>query len=127
MIRRKKSDSYWLAATVGTVLTVGILTVIPVVTARSGALWITDDGNKWMVVENLIRHHSPEIVNPAAGLDPENQFFPDAVFHFQRFRGAIRSIFPEFFPDPEEKSGYSMRKKNILLDKCKKMFYIDTY
>ncbi|MBQ4107001.1 MAG: hypothetical protein IJC73_05415 [Lentisphaeria bacterium] len=98
MIRRKKSDNYWLAATVVTVLTVGILTVIPVVTARSGALWITDDGNKWMVVENLIRHHSPEIVNPAAGLDPGNQFFPDAVFHFQRFRGAIRSIFPEFFP-----------------------------
>jgi len=62
-----------------------------------GAVWITDNGNKQMVLENLIRHGTPAMVNPAAELDPENRFFPDGNFHFRIGEGKIRSIYPEFF------------------------------
>ena len=101
MTERRKSWSLltlrrWPLAV--TIAAVGFLTLWPVFAARPGGLWITDDGNKWMVMENLLRHGTFSIVNPAAALDPENQLFPDAVFHFQHFRGGIRSIFPEFFP-----------------------------
>ena len=63
-----------------------------------GAVWITDNGNKQMVLENLIRHGTPAMANPAAELDPGNRFFPDGNFHFRVMEdGKIRSIYPEFF------------------------------
>jgi hypothetical protein len=65
---------------------------------RPDAFWITDGGNKYMVLENFLRTGSTAMASPAAGLDPENRFFPTAEFHFQRHRGEIRSIFPEYFP-----------------------------
>ena len=49
-----------------------------------GGYWITDGGNKAMVMENFLLHHSISMQNPAAALDPADRFFPDAVFHFQR-------------------------------------------
>lgn len=62
-----------------------------------GAVWITDNGNKYMVLENLVRHGTPALANPAAALDPANRFFPDGGFHFRIQEGTIRSIYPEFF------------------------------
>ena len=62
-----------------------------------GAVWITDNGNKQMVLENLVRHGTPAMVNPAAELDPGNRFFPDGNFHFRVEEGRVRSIYPEFF------------------------------
>ena len=63
-----------------------------------GGYWITDGGNKAMVMENFLLHHSIAMQNPAAALDPANRFFPDAVFHFQRVGKAIHSVFPPYFP-----------------------------
>lgn len=60
-------------------------------------VWITDNGNKFMVLENLVRQGAPAMENPAAELDPENRFFPDGNFHFRVEGGGIRSIYPEFF------------------------------
>ena len=63
-----------------------------------GGFWITDGGNKAMVMENFQTYRSIAMRNPAAALDPANRFFPDAVFHFQRVGKAIYSVFPPYFP-----------------------------
>ena len=63
----------------------------------SGPVWITDNGNKYMILRNLAEHGTPAMENPAAELDPENRFFPDGGFHFQRHGGKIFSVYPEFF------------------------------
>ena len=60
--------------------------------------WITDGGNKWMVMENILHHHTLAMQNPTSSLDPENRFFPDAVFHFQKTAKGIFSVFPPYFP-----------------------------
>ncbi len=63
-----------------------------------GGHWITDGGNKFMVMENLLHHHTLAMQNPAADVDPANRFFPDAVFHFQKTAKGIFSVFPPYFP-----------------------------
>ena len=62
-----------------------------------GGHWITDGGNKFMVMENILLHHSFVMQNPASGIDPANRFFPDAVFHFQKTAEGIFSVFPPYF------------------------------
>ena len=62
-----------------------------------GGHWITDGGNKFMVMENFLLHRTLAMQNPAAGIDPVNQFFPDAVFHFQKRTAGIYSVFPPYF------------------------------
>ena len=54
--------------------------------------WITDNGNKYIVMRNLAETGSPSIRHPA----PE--FFPTGGFHFVRHRGHIRSFYPEYYP-----------------------------
>ena len=80
------------------VLWTGLLAVAGSWFLPPDAFWITDGGNKWMVLVNFLRHGTAEMVNPAAALDPDNRLFPDAVFHFQMWGGAVRSVFPEVFP-----------------------------
>ena len=55
-------------------------------------VWITDNGNKYIVMRNVaetgsvaIRHAAPE-------------FFPTGGFHFVRHRDRIRSFYPEYYP-----------------------------
>ena len=59
--------------------------------------WITDGGNKLMVMENFLSCGSFAMQNPASAIDPENRFFPDAVFHFQKTARGIYSVFPPYF------------------------------
>lgn len=63
-----------------------------------GAPWITDNGNRYLVMRNLIDHGTAAMENPAAALDPENRFFPDGLFHFQHHRGEILSVYSDIFP-----------------------------
>lgn len=61
-------------------------------------VWITDNGNKYILMRNFIAHGSATVVNPAREIDPENRFFPDGDFHFKEFDGGgYRSVYPEFF------------------------------
>lgn len=62
-----------------------------------GAVWITDNGNKYILMRNFIAHGSATVVNPAAEIDPGNRFFPDGDFHFKELGGGYRSVYPEFF------------------------------
>ena len=55
-------------------------------------VWITDNGNKYIIMRNfaengslVIRHAVPEL-------------FPDGGFHFQKIAGEWRSFYPEIFP-----------------------------
>jgi len=54
--------------------------------------WITDNGNKYIVMRNIARTGSADIRHPA----PE--FFPTGGFHFVRRRGQTRSFYPEYYP-----------------------------
>jgi len=90
----RKSDRISLLWLCGVIL---LLTILAAVMPRDG-FWITDGGNKFMVVKNILRHGSIAMANPAVALDPGNRFFPDAVFHFQRMNERIYSIFPPYFP-----------------------------
>ncbi len=62
-----------------------------------GAPWITDNGNRYLVMRNILEHGSAAMGNPAAALDPENRFFPDGIFHFQRYGGEIHSVYVSAF------------------------------
>ena len=55
-------------------------------------VWITDNGNKYIVMRNVAETGSPAIRHAA----PE--FFPTGGFHFVRHRGKIRSFYPEYYP-----------------------------
>ena len=55
-------------------------------------LWITDNGNKYIVMRNFAEYGTTAIKHPA----PE--FFPDGNFHFVKHRGGIRSFYPEYYP-----------------------------
>lgn len=56
-------------------------------------VWITDSGNKYMVMQNFVKHGSMEFRHPA----PE--FFHYCDFHFQRLSdGRIVSFFPPALP-----------------------------
>jgi len=54
--------------------------------------WITDNGNKYIVMRNVAETGSTALRHPA----PE--FFPTGGFHFVRHRGNIRSFYPEYYP-----------------------------
>ena len=55
-------------------------------------VWITDNGNKYIVMRNVAETCSPAIRHAA----PE--FFPTGGFHFIRHRDRIRSFYPEYYP-----------------------------
>ncbi len=62
------------------------------------SFWITDGGNKFILIRNLAQTGSTNIVYPAADIDPEGTFFPDGGFHFQRVNGGFQSFYPPYFP-----------------------------
>ena len=62
------------------------------------SFWITDGGNKFILLQNLLRHSTTVIAYPAADIDPEGQFFPDGGFHFQRVGGHFQSFYPPYYP-----------------------------
>ena len=55
-------------------------------------IWITDNGNKYIVMRNFAETGGVALRHPA----PE--FFPTGGFHFVRHRGTIRSFYPEYYP-----------------------------
>ena len=55
-------------------------------------VWITDNGNKYIIMRSVAETGSPAIRHAA----PE--FFPTGGFHFVRHRGMIRSFYPEYYP-----------------------------
>ena len=55
-------------------------------------VWITDNGNKYIVMRSVAETGSPAIRHAA----PE--FFPTGGFHFVGHRGKIRSFYPEYYP-----------------------------
>ena len=59
--------------------------------------WITDGGNKFITMENIIRDRTDAIAYPAADIDTEYKFFPYSNFHFVRHHDNIYSIFPPYF------------------------------
>ncbi len=61
------------------------------------AFWITDGGNKFITMENIIRDRTDAISYPAADIDTEYKFFPYSNFHFVRHHDNIYSIFPPYF------------------------------
>lgn len=81
----------WCAAIV-------LLAAMPALLLPAGAGWITDNGNKYIIMRSLAEGGTTAIANPAAGIDPAGRFFPDGGFHFRRFHGEMRSIYPEYFP-----------------------------
>ncbi|MBQ7392899.1 MAG: hypothetical protein IJV89_00920 [Lentisphaeria bacterium] len=90
--KRKIDPGLLLAWGICGVLLLTVAAIMP----RHG-YWITDGGNKFMVMENILQHRSIAMQNPASALDPANRFFPDAVFHFQKTPQGIFSVFPPFF------------------------------
>lgn len=88
---RNRATMLWCAAIV-------LLAAMPALLLPAGAGWITDNGNKYIIMRSLAEGGTTAIANPAAGIDPEGRFFPDGGFHFRRFHGEMRSIYPEYFP-----------------------------
>ena len=88
---RSRATVLWCVAIV-------LLAALPALLLPAGAGWITDNGNKYIIMRSLAEHGSTAIAAPAAELDPEGKFFPDGGFHFRRFDGTMRSIYPEYFP-----------------------------
>ena len=78
-------------ATTAALLTLGLLALISLAFPRLPQ-WITDNGNKYIVMRNFCAYGTTAIKHPA----PE--FFPDGNFHFVRHRGEIRSFYPEYYP-----------------------------
>ncbi len=75
-----------------------MLLFVPAVWCYAEGFWITDGGNKFIMLVNFLRHGEWAIHDPAVALDPLSRFFPDGIFHFQRCGGKIYSVFTEFFP-----------------------------
>lgn len=86
-----------------TYLAVLLITTICLIYALLTALmprdvfWITDGGNKFITMENIIRDRTDAISYPASDIDPEYKFFPFSNFHFVRHHDNIYSIFPPYF------------------------------
>ena len=86
-----------------TYLAVLLITAICLIYALLTALmprdvfWITDGGNKFITMENIIRDRTDAISYPAADIDTEYKFFPYSNFHFVRHHDNIYSIFPPYF------------------------------
>ena len=78
-------------ATFAALLTIGVLALISPAFPHLPQ-WITDNGNKYIVMRNFAEYGTTAIKHPA----PE--FFPDGNFHFVKHRGEIRSFYPEYYP-----------------------------
>ena len=76
---------------IAAVTTLGLLALISPAFPRLPQ-WITDNGNKYIVMRNFAEYGTTAIEHPA----PE--FFPDGNFHFVRHRGKMRSFYPEYYP-----------------------------
>lgn len=63
---------------------------------RADTFWITDGGNKYMVLRSLLDQGTLALPAIRPG-DPQGLFFPDGGFHFVRTGEGYRSIFPEYF------------------------------
>lgn len=57
-----------------------------------GAVWVTDNGNKYIQMRSFAETGSTAVSHPL----PE--FFPSGGFHFRFFRGAWRSFLPDTLP-----------------------------
>ncbi len=80
------------------VLVVAAVYMLALLMQPSGTFWITDCGNKFILVQNMDRTGSINIDYPAADIDPEGQFFPKADFHFQRIGDKFQSFYPPYYP-----------------------------
>ncbi len=60
-------------------------------------VWVTDNGNKYMILRSLAEQGTPALANPAAAIDPAGRYFPDGGFHFQGSGDRFLSVYPEFF------------------------------
>ena len=78
-------------ATAAALLSLGVLALVSLAFPKLPQ-WITDNGNKYIVMRNFAETGTTAIRHPA----PE--FFPDGDFHFVRHRGEIRSFYSEYYP-----------------------------
>ena len=72
-------------------LTLGVLALFSLFLPEL-PIWITDNGNKYIVMRNQAQYGTAEIRHP------EPEFFPDGGFHFVKHRGSIRSFHSEYYP-----------------------------
>ena len=57
---------------------------------KPGAVWITDNGNKYMMMRNIAAGNGLQISHPVPAL------FPTGGFHFIKEKGTVHSFYPEF-------------------------------
>ncbi len=60
--------------------------------------WVTDAGNKFIIMKNIEYYGHDEIQYPARDLDPDKKFLPDSVYHLNKTPNGVFSIFPSYFP-----------------------------
>ncbi len=60
--------------------------------------WITDGGNRYIQVQNLVQNGTPALIYPAEDLDPDRAYFPYSGHHFHRLGNQIHSFYPFYFP-----------------------------
>ena len=73
----------------------GALTLVLAVTAfilPALPVWITDNGNKYIIMRNFAEHKTVKLQHPVPELAPTGGF------HIQHHEGALRSFYPEFYP-----------------------------
>jgi hypothetical protein len=62
------------------------------------SFWITDGGNKFIVMKNIEIYGHDDISYPAREVDPDARFLPDSVYHLNKTPKGVFSIFPSYFP-----------------------------
>ena len=60
--------------------------------------WITDGGNRYIQVQDLVQDGTPDLFYPAEDLDPDRNYFPYSGHHFHRLGNQIHSFYPFYFP-----------------------------
>ncbi len=62
--------------------------------------WVTDEGNRFIQVQSLVRGRveAPAVEYPGRAIDPELRFLPDGGVHFLRRHGAVLPYYPPYFP-----------------------------
>ena len=86
------ADNGLLVRWTATVLTTLLLLTVASRLLPPLAVWITDNGNKYIVMRNFAETGEAAIRHPAP------KFFPTGGFHFVRHRGKYRSFYPEYYP-----------------------------
>ncbi|MBQ6352138.1 MAG: hypothetical protein IJJ28_02580 [Lentisphaeria bacterium] len=89
--RSSASTESFARATAFALLTLGMLLAISRMLPPF-AVWITDNGNKYIVMRNYAETGEAAIRHPA----PE--FFPTGGFHFVRHKSGYRSFYSEYYP-----------------------------